>query len=163
MFIDFWHTHTHTEAEHERGRRRKRERPRIPSRLQALSCQHRASRGARIHELWDHDLSQSPTFNWLSHPGISVFSAFICYMETGSRRKTCQYIFSTISWFFKLYCKTLSDSNFIHLPNTCFKRLLRRWRQNPGVPTQGKLWSDSVNGGQHFGSTHILPQWLLVP
>ena len=39
------------------------------NRLQALSCQHRARRGARTHELWDHDLSLSRTLNRLSHPG----------------------------------------------------------------------------------------------
>ena len=54
-----------------RGRRRGREREadRIRSRLQALSCQHRARRGARAHRLRDHDLSQSRMLNQLSHPG----------------------------------------------------------------------------------------------
>ena len=47
----------------ERGRHR------ICSRLQALSSQHRAQCGAWTHELQDHDLSQSRTLNWLSHPG----------------------------------------------------------------------------------------------
>ena len=44
---------------HERRRGRERGRHRIRRRLQALSCQHRARRGARTHELRDHDLSRS--------------------------------------------------------------------------------------------------------
>ena len=43
----------------ERGRHR------IQSRLQALSCQHRAWHRAQTHQPWDHN----PTLNWLSHPG----------------------------------------------------------------------------------------------
>ena len=58
-----------TEREHEQGRGRERGRHRIRSRLRALSRQHRTRRGARIHELRDHDLSQSWTLNQLSHPG----------------------------------------------------------------------------------------------
>ena len=52
------------------GAETERETHRIRSRLQALSCQHRAWCGAWTHEPWDHDLSQSWTLNWLSHPGI---------------------------------------------------------------------------------------------
>uniref|UniRef100_A0ABI7ZXC6 Prefoldin subunit 1 n=1 Tax=Felis catus TaxID=9685 RepID=A0ABI7ZXC6_FELCA len=37
------------ETEHEQGRSRERGRHRIQNRLQALSCQHRARRGARTH------------------------------------------------------------------------------------------------------------------
>ena len=48
------------------GSEREKGRHRIPSRLQALSCQHRARCGAQIHRPRDHDLSQSWT---LSHPG----------------------------------------------------------------------------------------------
>ena len=57
------------ETENEQGRNRERGRHRIRSRLQALSCQHRAWHGARTHEPWDHDLSQSRMLNQLSHPG----------------------------------------------------------------------------------------------
>ena len=57
------------ETEHEQGRVRERGRHRIRSRLQALSCQHRAWCGAQTHGLWDHDLSGSRTLNRLSHPG----------------------------------------------------------------------------------------------
>ena len=56
-----------TECEWERGRERGRHR--IWSRLQALSCQHRAWCGARTPKLWDHDLSQGQMLNRLSHPG----------------------------------------------------------------------------------------------
>ena len=41
----------------------------IWSRLQVLSCEHRAWRGAQTREPWGHDLSQSCTLNLLSHPG----------------------------------------------------------------------------------------------
>ena len=51
------------------GKGRERGRDRIGSRLQALSCQHRASHGAWTHEPWDQDLSRSWRLNWLSHPG----------------------------------------------------------------------------------------------
>ena len=63
------------ETEHEQGRGRERGRHRIWSRLQALSCQHRARprtwthRLAPTHRPWDHDLSWSPKLNRLSHPG----------------------------------------------------------------------------------------------
>ena len=56
-------------TECEQGRGRERGRHRIPSRLQAPSCQHRARREARTHKLWDHDLSGTQTINRLSHPG----------------------------------------------------------------------------------------------
>ena len=56
-------------GEGQRERERKRGRHRIQSRLQALSCQHRAWCRAQTHELWDHDLSWSWTLNRLSHPG----------------------------------------------------------------------------------------------
>ena len=55
-----------TEKERER-------RHRIWSKLQALSCQHGARCGAQTHDLWDHDLSQSWTLNWLSHPDTPLF------------------------------------------------------------------------------------------
>ena len=57
------------EAECEWGRDRERGRHRIRSRLQALSCQHRARRGAQTHKWGDHDLSRSWILNRLSHPG----------------------------------------------------------------------------------------------
>ena len=65
------------------GAEREGERHRIQSRLQALSCQHRARCGARTHRLWDHDLSQSRTPNRLSHPGaplhiLNMHVSFIC-------------------------------------------------------------------------------------
>ena len=62
--VYFW------ERDRTRGERcRERGRRRIWSRLQALSCQHRAWHGAGTHEPRDHDLSWSWTLNWLSHPG----------------------------------------------------------------------------------------------
>ena len=57
------------ETQHEQGRGRERGKHRIWSRLQALSCQHRARRGARAHGWQDRDLSRSWPLNRLSHPG----------------------------------------------------------------------------------------------
>ena len=42
------------------------------SKLQALSCQHRAQHGAWTHKLWDHELSGSQEPNRLSHPGAPL-------------------------------------------------------------------------------------------
>ena len=65
-FIYFWQRERQSMR---RGRGRERGRHRIRSRLRALSCQPRARRGAQTHGPRDHDLSWSPTLNWLSHPG----------------------------------------------------------------------------------------------
>ena len=51
------------------GRGRDRGRHRIRSSLQALSCQHRARRGARTHRPRDHDPTRSWPLNRQSHPG----------------------------------------------------------------------------------------------
>ena len=64
------------ETELEQGRGTGRGRHRIWSSPQALSCQHRARRGAWTHELWDHDLSLSQTLNQLSHPRTSGLYVF---------------------------------------------------------------------------------------
>ena len=68
-----------TECEQARGRERWKQNR---SRLQALSCQHRAWCGARTHKRWDHDLRWSRTLNWLSHPGAPVLFPFLmCLLE----------------------------------------------------------------------------------
>ena len=77
------------ERETDRERERERENMRVHewrgaerdgdrswSRLQALSCQHRARRGAQTYQPWDHDLSRSRTLNQLSHPGAPYFNFF---------------------------------------------------------------------------------------
>ena len=74
MFI-FWERDRETGHKWRRGRERGRHR--IWSRLQAPSCQYRARCGARTHKPWDGDLSQSQTLNWLSHPGVQVYSFLI--------------------------------------------------------------------------------------
>ena len=61
----------------EQGRDRERGRHRIRNRLQALSCQHRARRGARTHEQRDRDLSRSRTLHRLSPPGAPVCVSFM--------------------------------------------------------------------------------------
>ena len=58
------------ETECKRGKGRERGRHRIQSRLQAMSCQHRAQRGARTHRPRDRDLSRSRMLHRLSHPGV---------------------------------------------------------------------------------------------
>ena len=63
------------------GRGRERERHRIRSRLQTLSCQPRAWHGARTYELWNHDLSQSRTPHWLSHPGVPQIKHFLSWIS----------------------------------------------------------------------------------
>ena len=87
FFFNFFNVYLFL-IEHEWGRGRERGRPRIRSRLQALSCQHRARRGARTHRLRDHDLSRSRTLNRLSHPGALTNTFF----------------------FFKADCNYLKDS-----------------------------------------------------
>ena len=77
MFIYYWETERHR-AEHEQGRGRERGRHRIRSRLQALSHQPRARRGAQTHKLRDHDLSRSQSPNQLSHPGAPFKKIFKC-------------------------------------------------------------------------------------
>ena len=64
------------EIEHEWGRVRERGRHSIRNRLQALSCQHRARRGARTHRPRDHDPSRSRPLNRLSHPGAPTCCIF---------------------------------------------------------------------------------------
>ena len=64
MFIYFWEREAVWAGEGQRDRGTHR----IRSRLQALSCQHRARRGAQTHELWDHDLSRSRTSNLTEPP-----------------------------------------------------------------------------------------------
>ena len=58
---------------------RERGRHRIQSKLQGLSCQHRARCRARIHEPWVHDLSWSQTLNQPSHPG-APFRTNTCFI-----------------------------------------------------------------------------------
>ena len=87
---------------------RERRRHRIWSRLQALSCQHRAQCGAWTHELWDHDLRWRQTLNQLSHsgtPGLSFYNAQVSlYNEVYSvdpisiKAKLKPYLFSNHSF-----------------------------------------------------------------
>ena len=90
------HTQTHTDCTSTGGAERGR--PRIGSRLLALSCQHRAWRGAGTHELWDRDLSPSRTLNRMSHPGAPLTLYFLypwfIYFITGS----------SVSSFGSLFC-----------------------------------------------------------
>ena len=93
IFIYFWEK----DIQREWGRDRERGRHGIRSRLQALSCQHRAWHGARTHELWDHDLSRSWTLNQLTNLGAPSFKHFLYILDTR--------LFSDIfcTWSFPFY------------------------------------------------------------
>ena len=71
-FIYFWDR----ERQSMNGGGSERGRHRIRNRLQALSCQPRARRGARTHGPRDHDLGRSRTPNRLSHPGAPSSHSF---------------------------------------------------------------------------------------
>ena len=68
MFTYFWDR----ERQGMNGGGSERGRHRIWNRLRALSCQHRARRGARTRKPWDHDPSWSRTLYPLSHPGVPI-------------------------------------------------------------------------------------------
>ena len=53
--------------------RSERGRHRIWNRLQALSCQHRARRGAQTHGPRDHDLSRSRPLNWATQVPLCMY------------------------------------------------------------------------------------------
>ena len=77
MFIYFYFFNVYLflrqrETEHEQGRVRERGIHRIWNRLQSLSHQPRARRGARTHRPRDRDLSWSWMLNRLSHPGAPI-------------------------------------------------------------------------------------------
>ena len=69
------------EGQRERGRHR------IGSRLQALSCQHRARHGARAHKPWDHDLSWSWMLNQLSYPDTPLLKCFNVFERERERER----------------------------------------------------------------------------
>ena len=72
------------------GRGRERGRHRIWSRIQALSCQHRARYGARTHEPRDSDLSRSQMLNQPSHPGapeVLIFKVYLFWERERERER----------------------------------------------------------------------------
>ena len=88
IFFDVYFWETETECEWERGRERGRQG--IRSKLQTLSCQHRAQCRAWTHKPWDLDLSQSWTLNLLSHPGVPcIFLLLNC----GTQRQRLRHRF----------------------------------------------------------------------
>ena len=79
-FIYFWDR----ERQSMNGGGSERGRHRIWNRLQALSSQHRARRGARTHKLQDHNLSRRQTLNLVSHPStlrIFFLNAISCILK----------------------------------------------------------------------------------
>ena len=83
MFVYFWERQK--QSVNRGGAERARGRYRIRSRLRALSCQHRAQRGARTHKPEDHDPSRSQKLNQLSHPGAPGVSQSV----RGKKRGGC--------------------------------------------------------------------------
>ena len=74
------------EAQSESGGGAERAGDTIGSRLQALSCQHRAQPGARPREPRDHDLSRRRTLNRRSHPGAPAGPIFRESLRTHNTR-----------------------------------------------------------------------------
>ena len=77
IFLNVYLFSRQRETERAWGRGRERRRYRIWNKLQAPSCQHRARRGARTQEPWDHNLTRSRTLNRLSHPGAPTYTVFL--------------------------------------------------------------------------------------
>ena len=77
-----------------KGGGREKGRHRIQSRLQALSCQHRARHGAPTHRPWDHDLSRSLRLTQLSHPGAPIFSHNLAHFKQVPPMILVQVVFS---------------------------------------------------------------------
>ena len=81
------------------GRGRGRGRHRIWNRVQALSCQHRARRGAQTHGPRDHDPSRSRTLNRLSNPGAPndfIFYFCFCPAEKGKEESLLSILLSNL-------------------------------------------------------------------
>ena len=118
MFLYFWYRERERERESMSRGGAERGQHRIQSRLQALSCQHRAQRGAQTHKPWDHDLSQSLMLNQLSHPGTPIFPLFSKNMWAPwiGRNVPC-----TINYFYPecmdgaIACRGLAWTEFAYL------------------------------------------------
>ena len=96
MFIYFWErvcVCVWAGEEAERGRHR------IQSKLQALSCQHRAQPRAQTHKPENHDLSPSQTLNRLSHPGTPTWFLFKAASSL-HQVSQCLFIWNSIFYFF---------------------------------------------------------------
>ena len=110
MFIFERERERERERAHEQGRGRERGRHRIWSRLQALSCQHRAQHGTRTQEPQDHDLSRSQMLHWLSHPGaprhilltqwtIIPSLCHLLYVKIGDQMRKSRILFFILNWY----------------------------------------------------------------
>ena len=97
------------------GAQRERGRHRIWNRLQALRCQRRAWCGARTHEPRDHDLSQSWTFNQLSHSGAPLLRVFMkkgCFILSNSFSASIERITWFLFFLLLIQCITLIDCRY---------------------------------------------------
>ena len=139
------------------GGRSERGRHRIRNRLQALSCQHRAWRGARTHGPQDHDLSRSRPLNRLSHPGTPVV-VVLKYIYKLPHILPCPF-----PWLYTGCCdspvmhtrhlaemiletsKAMPQNNLLPPPLLSFFITRSSWSQLP-------CWADSPD---HHGEAHV--------
>ena len=71
--VYFWERERKRERVHMVERQRMRETENLK---QSLCCHHKAWLGTQTHQPWDHDMSRSWTFNWLSHPSAMTMTDF---------------------------------------------------------------------------------------
>ena len=111
------------ETEHEWGRGRERGRHRIWSRIQALSCQHRALCRAGTLEPLDHHLSQSPMPNWLSHSGAPYACWFLDLLFTRYQEKGVK----NLQLWFLICLFSLSVQSLFYTFSGCILRHTQVW------------------------------------
>ena len=102
------------ETEHEQGRGRERGGNRLWSRLQALSCGHRAQHRAWTHRPWDHHLSWSRMVNCNYEKVLPT--KFGCSMLLASFLKTSAlYQGEEVNTNFNIWCHCLTSSSNNHI------------------------------------------------
>ena len=155
MFIYFW--------ERERARAQAKEaqkegRYRIWRRLQALSCQHRAQRGAQINKLWDHDQSRIRTFNQLSHPGAPIWGQFLRKVLVVIPQQT------TLKAGRGMSASVLKEGYWLHITTPCAIWIFGSIASYNFTPSGKKLLQDSgwfLFLGKFMKGT--LVEWTIAP
>ena len=115
LFISFHYSFLSERQTMSRGGTGERGRHRIWSRLQALSCQHRAQHGAWTNKLWDYDLSWSWTLNQLSHPGAPLQ---LCYDEISLTILFCLKYLYQMDLIFLIIVQHSKSCQFIGIQDT---------------------------------------------
>ena len=139
FFLTFYLFLRQRETQHERGRGREKGRHRIRSRLQALSHQPRAWRGAQTHGPWDRDLAEvsrltdcatqvpqpksfimtrklvCPDFAPQGNPIFVFWGCSRCNtLEKRVQNKNCQcWCWQDVPKFERDPCRTVSHSNLL--------------------------------------------------